>query len=129
MNASVVKQGASAPLGASIYPGGVNFSVFSKNAMLIELLLFDDENYAQTATVIPLDAHRQRTYHYWHVFVPNLKPGQVYAYRAHGPFAPERGFRFDSEKVLLDPYGLAVPSPKPTTAEPRAGPATTRRWR
>ena len=44
MNASVVKQGASAPLGATVYPGGVNFSVFSKNAVLIELLLFDDEN-------------------------------------------------------------------------------------
>ena len=112
MNASVVKQGASSPLGASVYPGGVNFSVFSKNAVLIELLLFDDENSAQTATVIPLDAHRHRTYHYWHVFVPNLKPGQVYGYRAHGPFAPERGFRFDGEKVLLDPYGLAVAFPE-----------------
>ena len=55
MNASVVKQGASAPLGASVYPGGVNFSVFSKSATLIELLLFDDENAAQPATVIPLD--------------------------------------------------------------------------
>jgi isoamylase len=112
MNARAVKQGASAPLGATVYPSGVNFSVFSKNATLIELLLFDDENAAQPAKIIPLDANRNRTYHYWHVFVSDLKPGQIYAYRAHGPFAPERGFRFDSEKVLLDPYGLAVAVPQ-----------------
>jgi glycogen operon protein len=79
---------------------------------LIELLLFDDENKAQPAKIIPLDAHRHRTYHYWHVFLPDLKPGQVYAYRAHGPVAPERGLRFDGEKILLDPYGLAVAVPE-----------------
>ena len=55
------------------------------------------------------DAHR--TYHYWHVFVPDLAPGQIYAYRAHGPLAPQHGLRFDAEKVLLDPYGLAVAVP------------------
>src|SRR5262249_7146619 len=58
-----------------------------------------------------LDPHRHRTYHYWHVFVPGLGPGQVYAYRAHGPMAPELGLRFDNSKVLLDPYGLAVAVP------------------
>ena len=67
---------------------------------------------AQPAKVIALDANRHRTYHYWHVFVPGLEPGQMYAYRAHGPFAPERGLRFDAEKVLLDPYGLAVAVPE-----------------
>ena len=59
-----------------------------------------------------LSIRRHRTYHYWHVFVPGLKPGQIYGYRAHGPFAPERGLRFDGEKVLLDPYGLAVAVPE-----------------
>jgi isoamylase len=112
MNGNEVKPGSSAPLGATVYPGGVNFSVFSKNAALIELLLFDHENDAKPAKFIPLDANRHRTYHYWHVFVPEIKPGQLYAYRAHGPFAPERGFRFDGEKVLLDPYGLAVAVPE-----------------
>ena len=112
MRGSAVKKGSSAPLGATVYPGGVNFSVFSKNATRIELLLFDDENAARPAKVIPLDANRHRTYHYWHVFVPDLKPGQIYGYRAHGPFVPERGFRFDGEKVLLDPYGLAVAVPE-----------------
>jgi isoamylase len=111
MNFCAVNTGSSAPLGATVYPGGVNFSVFSKSATLMELLLFDNENAAQSAKVVRLDANRHRTYHYWHVFVPNLKPGQVYGYRAHGPFAPERGFRFDGKKVLLDPYGLAVVFP------------------
>ncbi|HVO22209.1 MAG TPA: glycogen debranching protein GlgX [Candidatus Margulisiibacteriota bacterium] len=108
---AAAEPGASAPLGATVCPGGVNFSVFSKSATRLDLLLFDEKNAAQPATVIRLDAHRHRTYHYWHVFVPGLKPGQVYAYRAHGPFTPERGFRFDGEKVLLDPYGLAVAVP------------------
>ncbi len=107
-----VTSGASAPLGATVLPGGVNFSVFSKSAVLMELLLFDDANALQPARVIPLKADQHRTYHYWHVFVPDLQPGQVYAYRAHGPFAPERGSRFDAEKVLLDPYGLAVAVPE-----------------
>jgi Carbohydrate phosphorylase/Carbohydrate-binding module 48 (Isoamylase N-terminal domain) len=106
------KQGASAPLGATVYPGGVDFSVFSKNATLVELLLFDAENAAQPAKVIPLDSRGHRTYHYWHVFVPGLKPGQIYGYRAQGPFALERGLWFDSAKVLLDPYGLVVAVPE-----------------
>jgi isoamylase len=111
MKAGFVKKGSSAPLGATVYAGGVNFSIFSKNATLIELLLFDDEKAAVPAKIIPLDPNRHRTYHYWHVFVPDLKPGQIYGYRAHGPFAPERGFWFDGEKILLDPYGLAVAVP------------------
>ncbi|HSP94994.1 MAG TPA: glycogen debranching protein GlgX [Thermoanaerobaculia bacterium] len=108
----VVYRGSSAPLGATLCDGGVNFSVLSKNASLVELLLFDDEQAAQPAKVIPLDPRRHRTYHYWHAFVPGLAPGQVYAYRAHGLFAPERGLRFDKEKVLLDPYGIAVAVPE-----------------
>src|SRR5208337_892173 len=50
--------------------------------------------------------------HYWHVFVPDVKPGQLYAYRAHGPFDPARGMRFDPSKVLLDPYGRGVVVPR-----------------
>ena len=106
-----VDRGKSAPLGASVWEGGVNFSVFSKNATQIDLLLFHDEESAEPATVIALDPHRHRTYHYWHACVPDLEPGQVYAYRAHGPFAPDQGLRFDSDKVLLDPYGTAVAVP------------------
>ena len=108
---SAVQRSASAPLGATIAEGGINFSVFSKDATRIELVLFDDGNAAQPAKVISLDPKTDRTYHYWHTFVPDLRPGQVYAYRAHGPFAPEHGFRFDGEKILIDPYGLAVAVP------------------
>jgi len=111
MNGSVVQPDSSAPLGATVCPGGVNFSVFSKSATRIELLLFDDEKQAQPSRVIALDARRHRTYHYWHVFVSGLKPEQIYAYRAHGPFEPKRGLRFDGEKILLDPYGVAVAVP------------------
>ncbi len=109
--AGAVTKGSSAPLGAAVTDSGVNFSVFSRSATRIELLLFDDVNVAKPARVIPLDANMHRSYHYWHAFVPDLKPGQIYAYRAHGPMAPEQGLRFDGEKVLLDPYGLAVAMP------------------
>src|SRR5574337_704669 len=101
MTTTMTKRGKSAPLGATLSNGGVNFSMFSKNATLIELLLFDDQNAARPTKIIPLDPYRHRTYHYWHLFVPDLKPGQIYAYRAHGPFAPEHGLRFDGEKILL----------------------------
>jgi glycogen operon protein len=103
--------GRSAPLGASIGPDGVNFSVYSKHATLVELLLFDDRTSTKPSRVIALDPRVNRTYHYWHTRVPDLQAGQVYAYRVHGPFAPERGLRFDPDKVLLDPYGLAVAVP------------------
>ena len=72
-----VAPGVSAPLGATVLPSGVNFSVFSKDAASLELLLFDDENAAQPARVILLDADKHRTHHYWHVFVAGLHPGHV----------------------------------------------------
>jgi isoamylase len=106
-----VTSGTSAPLGATVRPGGVNFSVFSKGAVMMELLLFEHENATQPAKIIPLNAAEHRTYHYWHAFVSGLQVGQVYAYRAHGPFVPNRGLLFDADKVLLDPYGLAVAVP------------------
>jgi isoamylase len=111
MTSPRVTSGTSAPLGATVRPGGVNFSVFSKDAAKLELLLFEHENAPNPANVIPLNAAEHRTYHYWHVFVSGLQPGQVYGYRAYGPFAPNRGVRFDANKVLLDPYGLVVAVP------------------
>jgi glycogen operon protein len=107
----LVETGACFPLGASVVSGGVNFSVLSKHATLIELLLFDHDAAATPSRIIPLYPERHRTHHYWHAFVPGLAPGQIYAYRAHGPFAPDRGLRFDAGKLLLDPYGLAVAVP------------------
>ena len=106
-----VGAGRSFPLGATLVDGGVNFCVFSREAHTVELLLFDDAGEAGPADVIRLRAPAHRTYHYWHVFVAGLRPGQVYAYRAIGPFDPARGLRFDPEKALLDPYGRAVVVP------------------
>lgn len=104
--------GQSFPLGATVYANGVNFSVFSKHASSVELLLFDSADSAKASAVMPLHPIRNRTYHYWHIFIPDLKPGQIYAYRVGGPFDPQRGHRFDSDKVLLDPYGRCVAVPK-----------------
>lgn len=104
--------GTSYPLGATRTPGGVNFSVYSKGAMGMELLFFDHVDDARPARVIALDRRHNRTFHYWHVCVPDVEPGQVYAYRAYGPHDPGQGLRFDGDKVLLDPYGRMVATPK-----------------
>jgi len=105
-------RGSSHPLGASLCPGGANFSVYSKNATCVEVLFFDDAEDGKPSRVIPLDPRRNRSYHYWHVFVPGVEAGQVYGYRVHGPFEPEKGLRFDPEKLLLDPYARAMAVPK-----------------
>jgi glycogen operon protein len=78
----------------------------------VELLLFDREDDARPSCVIRVDPSANRTYHYWHVFVPSVQPGQIYGYRVHGPFDPPKGLRFDPGKVLLDPYGRGVVVPK-----------------
>jgi isoamylase len=75
------------------------------------LLFFDREDDPKPARVIQIDPQAGRTYHYWHVFVPGIQTGQIYGYRAHGPFDPARGMRFDPAKVLLDPYGRGVVVP------------------
>lgn len=107
MNADLLP-GQSHPLGATVYPDGVNFALFSQHAAAVELLLFDDNKLTRPARVIPLDPERNKTFYYWHLFVPGLRSGQVYAYRVYGPYAPERGYWYDGKKVLLDPYARAV---------------------
>jgi isoamylase len=97
--------GRSSPLGATLSLGGTNFSVYSKHATAIDLLLFDCVEDARPARVIRIDPSTNRTYHYWHVFVPGVRAGQIYSYRAEGPYDPSSGMRFDPAKVLVDPYG------------------------
>ena len=108
---STVDLGRSSPLGATLRDGGVNFTLYSRHASKVELLLFDREEDARPARVIPIEAATNRTYHYWHTFVRGAQPGQIYAYRVHGPFEPALGLRFDSSKVLLDPYARDVVVP------------------
>jgi isoamylase len=109
--------GKSSPLGATLSDGGVNFSIYSRHATGVELLLFDSEDDAKPARTVVLDPVRQRTYHYWHAFVPGVLSGQIYGYRVRGPFEPSSGFRFDAGKVLLDPYARSVIIPKNYTRE------------
>jgi len=104
--------GHSSPLGATVVDGGVNFSVFSRNAAGVALLFFDHEDDARPSRVIRLDHATNRTYHYWHVFVRGVQPGQIYGYRVQGPSDPGSGMRFDPSKLLLDPYGRRVTVPE-----------------
>ncbi|HYO87782.1 MAG TPA: alpha-amylase family glycosyl hydrolase, partial [Candidatus Limnocylindrales bacterium] len=96
------------PLGATVDNHGVNFSVYSDCASGIELLLFAEPDDPQPARVIALDPEVNKTFHYWHVFVPGLDDGQCYAWRAHGSYDPASGLRFDQSKALIDPYARAV---------------------
>ena len=89
----------------------MNFSVWARHASSIDLLLFDGVEDGRPSRTIRLEAPLHRTYHYWHALVPGIGPGQVYGYQARGPFDPTRGFRFDGQKLLLDPYGRAVAVP------------------
>jgi glycogen operon protein len=106
--ASSAARGVAYPLGASIVPGGVNFSVYSRTAERIDLLLFDRADDPEPTRVIKLDPDVNKTYYYWHVSVEGLKPGQLYGYRAHGPYTPAQGLFFDDQKVLLDPYSFCT---------------------
>jgi glycogen operon protein len=106
------ESGDSFPLGATLFPDGTNFSLFCKNGTSVELLLFDSIDDIEPSTVIPLDARRNKTYHYWHTFVPKISSGQLYAYRIHGPFEPWNGHRYDATNILLDPYAKIVAVPE-----------------
>jgi isoamylase len=103
--------GQSSPLGATLVPGGANFSLYSRNASGVELLLFDSDDDTRPSQAITIDPIRNRTSDYWHVRVPGVRAGQIYGYRVHGPSDPANGMRFDPSKVLLDPYGRAVVVP------------------
>ncbi len=92
------------PLGAHADDGGVNFALFSAHAEKIELCLFDETGCIEIARY-PLPACSNGI---WHGYLPDAHPGLVYGYRVHGPYAPERGHRFNPAKLLLDPYARAV---------------------
>jgi isoamylase len=112
-----IKEGRSSPLGATLSPEGANFSVYSKHATGVELLFFDCVDDARPSRVIRIDPITNRNYHYWHLFVPGVKAGQIYGYRVEGPFDPPGGMRFDPDKVLIDPYGRGIVVPKSYSRE------------
>ena len=92
------------PLGATWDGAGVNFSLFSENATKVELCLFD-RNDDRREVRIPL---REQTHQVWHVYLPEVRAGQFYGYRVHGPYEPQQGHRFNPSKLLLDPYAKAI---------------------
>jgi isoamylase len=93
------------PLGATWDGNGTNFALFSEHASAVELLLFDNSKAENPKAVIPLT---ERTAFVWHGYLPEVGPSQLYAYRVHGPYQPEKGHRFNPSKALLDPYAKAI---------------------
>jgi isoamylase len=100
-----VSQGSPHTLGAAVCRGGVNFAVFSRHAVAIDLCLYDSADAARESRRVRL---RRGEADIWHIFVQGLGPGAVYGYRAHGPWLPANGMRFNEQKLLLDPYAKAI---------------------
>jgi len=96
------------PFGATLTAQGTQFAVFSRHATAVSLLLFDGPRDAVPAKEIVLDPRLNRTGDVWHVHVDGAGPGSLYLYRVDGPYEPEKGLRFNRNKLLLDPYAKAV---------------------
>ncbi|MDR2808273.1 MAG: glycogen debranching protein GlgX [Spirochaetaceae bacterium] len=101
----IVEIGKSLPFGATLTETGVNFSVFSRNATAVFLLLFDSSAPDSSYETIPL---KNRTGDIWHCHILGIGAGSEYLYRAEGSYIPEKGFRFNSNRALLDPYAKSL---------------------
>jgi isoamylase len=100
-----VYPGSPYPLGAVWDGTGVNFALYADNATGVDLCLFNNiEDEAESVTI----RMSERSHHIWHVYLPDLHPGQLYGYRVHGPYDPENGHRFNPSKLLIDPYAKAI---------------------
>src|SRR5690348_1566137 len=97
--------GAPYPLGATWDGVGVNFAIFSEHATRVELCLFDAPDSEVESVTVQLPEHTDMV---WHGYLPDVRPGQLYGYRVHGPYDPEHGHRFNPHKIVLDPYAKAV---------------------
>ena len=93
------------PLGATWDSEGVNFALFAENASAIDLCLFHSGADEQEFERIPMI---ERTHHVWHIYIPEIRAGQLYGFRVQGPFDPYKGHRFNSNKLLIDPYAKAI---------------------
>lgn len=99
------RTGSPYPLGATFDGKGVNFSIYSENAEAVELCLFDSPTDAEESTRIRI---KERTHQVWHVYIPDIGPGQLYGYRVYGAYEPSNGLRFNPHKLLIDPYAKAI---------------------
>jgi glycogen operon protein len=97
--------GAPYPLGATWDGVGVNFAIFSEHATRVELCLFDSPEAESESLTIPLT---EQTDMVWHGYLPDVRPGQLYGYRVHGPFTPDQGHRFNPNKIVMDPYAKVI---------------------
>jgi isoamylase len=104
-NSLRVWPGTPYPLGSTWDGVGVNFAIFSEHATRVELCLFDSVESEVESLTIPLP---EQTDMVWHGYLPDIHPGQLYGYRVHGPFQPERGHRFNPNKLVLDPYAKVI---------------------
>src|ERR1044071_313516 len=93
------------PLGATWDGQGVNFALFSEQGTGVELCLFDSPDQTDQSQLIRVT---ERTDQVWHCYLPDARPGQLYGYRVHGPFEPEKGLRFNPNKLVIDPYAKAL---------------------
>jgi len=93
------------PLGATWLGNGVNFAIAAEHATKVELCLFDSLDRPRESARIKLP---EQTEYVWHVFLPDARPGQFYGFRAHGPYDPAHGLRFNDSKLLLDPYAKSI---------------------
>jgi glycogen operon protein len=104
----IVSAGRPLPLGAHCENDGVNFSVFSRNAKAVCLVIFEDGSADSRRMEISLCDNQHRTGDLWHCFVHGLAPGALYVYRADGLYNPSAGLRFNVNCALLDPYAKAI---------------------
>ncbi|KAA8486642.1 glycogen operon protein [Arcticibacter tournemirensis] len=102
---TTVYPGTPYPLGATWDGEGVNFALYAENAEGVDLCLFNTTEDPVENVKIRM---RERSHHVWHVYVPEIKPGQLYGYRVYGPYEPENGHRFNPNKLLIDPYAKAI---------------------
>jgi glycogen operon protein len=98
-----ITEGRPVPLGATWDGLGVNFALFSAHATRVELCLFDNDGRNEERIDLP-----EYTDEVWHGYLPECRPGTVYAYRVHGPYEPENGHRFNPNKLLIDPYAKSM---------------------
>lgn len=99
-----IEVGRPFPLGASWEGSGVNFAIYSAHAVGVDLCLFEQHGLRETARVPMI----HRTGDIWHCFLPSARPGTVYGFRVHGPYAPKDGHRFNPDKLLIDPYAKSL---------------------
>jgi glycogen operon protein len=92
------------PLGATWDGTGVNFALYSENAVKVELCLYDVRTRRETERIVV----REQTAFVWHCYLPSVAPGQLYGYRVYGPWDPSNGLRFNPAKLLIDPYAQAI---------------------